>query len=73
MPATPLGECEEITSHYAKKGIAVYSSERVECDAMVCQACDICPTTYHYEASVAVGYADVLLSEGWLQKSQDNK
>ena len=58
---------EEIITHYYA---AVYETEvrnvtKIDRDLMTCQACNVCPTTYHFDLAVNATSMQPLLNTGW--------
>lgn len=56
---------ELIAAYYESKGIEVEDAQRVESDMMVCEACDICPTTHSFTLRARAGDKLALTGEGW--------
>ena len=59
---------EIITSYY----LTVYSTEvrnvkKIQSGNVTCQACDVCPETYHYELTVDANERYPLIDEGWIR------
>jgi hypothetical protein len=64
-------EEELAVMHYDEMGIVISEFRKVETDEMVCEACDICPTTYYYTASVMDGDLQQMLVLGWSEAPLD--
>jgi hypothetical protein len=60
-----MSEEEIIVAYYETKGIAVTDAQRVENRRMVCQACDVCPTTHTFTLTARAGDKATLTDDGW--------
>jgi hypothetical protein len=60
---------EEIVRHYysAVYGIDVMNFTKVDSGMMACQACSVCPLTYHFGVTVNASAMQPLLDEGWVR------
>lgn len=58
---------EEIIRHYysAVHGIDVMNVTKVDSGLVSCDACSVCPQTYHFTLAVNASAMQVLLDEGW--------
>jgi hypothetical protein len=59
---------EIIKSYYISVyGIEVMNVTKVESGLMTCQACSVCPETYHFGLAVNASEMQPLLDEGWIR------
>lgn len=58
-------DADLIVAYYGDKGISVSDVQRIESDRVVCQACDICPTTHSFTLKARAGDKLVLSEDGW--------
>jgi hypothetical protein len=60
---------EEIVRHYYSSvyGIDVMNFTRVDSGMMACQACSVCPLTYHFGVTVNASEMQALVDEGWVR------
>lgn len=57
---------ELILAYYSKEhDLLVDNPQRFDTDAVVCQACDVCPTTHYYTINVEKGAVEKMEDEGW--------
>ena len=59
----------EIITHYysAVHGVDVMNVTKVESGMMACQACSVCPVTYHFGLTVNSSVMQALVDEGWVR------
>jgi hypothetical protein len=56
-----------IREYLEARNVEIDQVVTVETGDNVCMACEVCPTTFYFEASVAENSMETLLAEGWTQ------
>jgi len=58
-------DAELITAYYSSLGIELSDVQQIQGSRMVCQACSVCPVSYHFTAIVKQDQAQQMLDSGW--------
>ena len=61
-------DAEIITNYYRSvHGIDVMNVTKIDSGLMTCEACSVCPQTYHFGLTVNASVMQPLLDEGWIR------